>query len=331
MEKKVRSEAMDYFKGALVLLMILGHCIQFFGREDYGLQKGLVQYINLTSFSGFYFAYGYVCYLAYFQKDFKTRVYAMAKNALKTLGAYYLSSFCFLALVENKIFRKDYIFDILLLRDYKGWSEFLISFFGIMVLGILLFPVMKAVNLKIALAVTALSIACCFLPYDKIKIPQLAFLIGAKGYTTFPVVQYMLYFVWGVWFSKTNTVFSKWALGAILSASIPAVLIFFKTGELMERFPPSAGFVLGGGIFLYVYYLVFHSLGSRKSRNRFLVWIKGYLKEMGRNTLFYLLISNVMIFAFSASAFTYKSEGYAIGFFVVLLAAIRYLIHVCAR
>lgn len=327
MEGKVRSQAMDYFKGILVILMILAHCIQFFGTVNQGIQKLLSDYINLTTFSGFYFAYGFVCYLAYFQRDFKSRMPFMVKNALKTLGAYYLSSVCYLALAENKIFRWDYLYDIAALKEYKGYSEFLISFFGVMVLGIILFPLMKNMNLKIAAILTGVSIACCFLPYEKVKIPQLAFLTGAGDYVTFPVLQYMVYFIWGVCFGKTKTVFNKWVLAASLCVSLPAAAVYIKTGSFPQRFPPSASFVLGGAVFLYVYYLASNGLDRIKNKSRIVLRFKEYVSGVGRNTLFYLLLSNIFIFAFSQSAFTHRSEGFGIGFFVILLIVLSYLQH----
>ena len=42
-------------KGLLTLAMILCHCLQFFGKEDAGIEKILVNVINLTTFSGFLF------------------------------------------------------------------------------------------------------------------------------------------------------------------------------------------------------------------------------------------------------------------------------------
>ena len=71
MVKKERNQEIDIMKGLLTLAMILCHCLQFFGKEDAGIEKILVNVINLTTFSGFLFCFGFVCCLAYFQGDTK--------------------------------------------------------------------------------------------------------------------------------------------------------------------------------------------------------------------------------------------------------------------
>ena len=55
-----RNREIDICKGILTVTMILGHCIQFFGFEEQGVQKILVNVINLTTFSGFLFCFGFV-------------------------------------------------------------------------------------------------------------------------------------------------------------------------------------------------------------------------------------------------------------------------------
>ena len=51
MVKKERNQEIDIMKGLLTLAMILCHCLQFFGKEDAGIEKILVNVINLTTFS----------------------------------------------------------------------------------------------------------------------------------------------------------------------------------------------------------------------------------------------------------------------------------------
>ena len=56
MVKKERNQEIDIMKGLLTLAMILCHCLQFFGKEDAGIEKILVNVINLTTFPVFCFA-----------------------------------------------------------------------------------------------------------------------------------------------------------------------------------------------------------------------------------------------------------------------------------
>lgn len=67
-----RKREIDIQKGMLTVAMMLCHCIQFFGKEEYGLQKILVNLINLSTFSGFMFCFGYTNQIAYYQKEWKT-------------------------------------------------------------------------------------------------------------------------------------------------------------------------------------------------------------------------------------------------------------------
>ena len=47
-------------KGLLTLAMILCHCLQFFGKEDTGIEKILVNVDQPHAFSGFLFCFGFV-------------------------------------------------------------------------------------------------------------------------------------------------------------------------------------------------------------------------------------------------------------------------------
>ncbi|HBI72399.1 MAG TPA: hypothetical protein DDY59_04330 [Lachnospiraceae bacterium] len=325
MEKKtVRNYAIDCQKGILTLLMLLCHCIQFFGEESRPVQGFLVDYINLTTFSGFYFCFGYVNYKAYFSKDFTHAVKRMLKNAGKLLIAFYISEIAFYALFENKIFKIDLLGDVLLIRSYAGWSEFLISFAGILILGLLLFPVFKKMRLGIFALFGAISIAACFLPYEKQTVPQLALLIGSEKYITYPCVQYMVYFAFGVLLSRMEWVFHKFVLLGCGIASLPVIGFYILKRDLPGRFPPSWIYITGAFLFIYLYYLLCHWLTARKNM-RIAGIVSAYLSEVGANSLFYLLISNLLIFAFAGSAFSFRSTLYATGFYIILLLIIPYL------
>ena len=95
-----RNREIDICKGILTVTMILGHCIQFFGFEEQGVQKILVNVINLTTFSGFLFCFGFVSNLAYYEnRSFKTSAVKLAKNALRLLVAFYVSGIAYMAFV----------------------------------------------------------------------------------------------------------------------------------------------------------------------------------------------------------------------------------------
>jgi hypothetical protein len=320
-----RNEAVDCQKGFLTLFMILCHCIQFFGYEDKPIQGILVDYINLTTFSGFFFCFGYAADLAYFQREFKHSVGRMAKNAGKLLVAFYISGIAYDALAENKIFRTDHILDIILIQRYPGWSEFLVSFAGIMLIGILLFPVFKRMNLKIFAVCFLISIAACFFPYEKQGIPQLALFIGSTKEISFPCIQYLVYFGLGILVSRKKWLFKKVLLAACLLINIPVVWYYLQHHELPGRFPPDWRYITGAFFFVYLYYIIFSYLSHWKDKIRVVRLAVQYFSEVGRNSLFYLLISNLLIFAFSGSAFSYRDLNYVIGFYLFLICFIPYL------
>lgn len=63
MEKSKRDNKIDVLKGILTVLMIVAHIFQFFSTNL--LLDKFGKYVNLTTFSGFMFCFGYVCYIAY--------------------------------------------------------------------------------------------------------------------------------------------------------------------------------------------------------------------------------------------------------------------------
>lgn len=94
--KTGRRREIDIMKGILTVTMILCHSIQFFGVEKDPVQGFLVNLINLTTFSGFLFCFGYVGSMAYFQKSWAEGAWKMGKNAVRILIAFYNSLLLYL-------------------------------------------------------------------------------------------------------------------------------------------------------------------------------------------------------------------------------------------
>lgn len=201
--KAARDWSLDIMKGLLVMQMVLCHCIQFFGNESWPVQKELCEYINLTTFPGFLFTFGAACQYAYFSKKFTQAAPRMLKDALKMLIAFYLSGICYIAFVEYDYYDPRVVPQLLTLQKYPGWSEFLASFFGVLLVAILLFGIFKRINLLILAVIGLISWRCTFLPYERITHPWLALFVGSTNYLTFPVLQYLFYFASGAWICKT--------------------------------------------------------------------------------------------------------------------------------
>lgn len=321
-----RNREIDICKGILTVTMILCHCIQFFGYEEQGVQKILVNVINLTTFSGFLFCFGFVSNLAYYEnRSFRVSAWKLAKNAVRLLVAFYVSGIAYMAFVEDKIFRWDFITEILLLKRYPGWSEFLASFAAMMAVGILLYPLLKRVNGWIVAGIAIISGAACFLPYGEIHNSWLALFAGSWDYTTFPILQYMIYFAAGAWISRKRLWWKPQILAVVLVISLPCIIQFVTEGYLPDRFPPSIFYIAGGSLFVYADYLISGGLEKLRDKNRVAEAISGYLERCGKASLHYLLLSNLLIFALDGSSFSFRSKMYAYGAFLMILLLISYL------
>ncbi|NCB92253.1 MAG: DUF1624 domain-containing protein [Clostridia bacterium] len=321
---KRRSE-IDIFKGILTITMILCHCIQFFGMEEQGVQKVLRDVINIATFSGFLFCFGYVGNLAYYQKNWGISARKMGKNAVRILIAFYISGIAYVAFVEEKIFQWKFITEVLLLKKYPGWSEFLVSFAAILFVGIAVFPLMKRMNGIILGVIVAISAVSCFIPYDSIHNSWLALFTGSRDFTTFPVLQYGVFFAAGVWMCKKEIKWNIWLMIGTIAVGIPCWWQYIREGYLPERFPPSLFFICGGCVFVYLYFLLSCWAAKRRENNKAVEIVSGYLERTGQDSLYYLLLSNILIFALDGSNFSFRSEVYAYAFFIMILLLIPYL------
>ena len=287
-----RSSALDIFKGLLVFGMILAHVIQILGdRNDY-LLSAISKYINLISFSGFLFAFGYANYFAYFSKDFQSVKWRMFKTGLKILIAFYISGIAFRILFEKKAIHLLDIIKIILLADIPRYSEFLASFAVITLLALALFKLIKTV-LSSQIYFWLLNIFLLFttfIPYERITINQLGLLIGTNNFTCFPVIQYSPLYLIGIYFARYKIKFNRIALLISSAFTLSLISYLFYTHKLPNRFPPSLFWIVGSAFFLYIYFLGSNLLAAKLKKIEL-------LEKPGKNVLFYLLVSNILIFA----------------------------------
>lgn len=317
--KIMRDRKLDCFKGILTIQMILAHCLQFY--SDLNANKAwwfITEYINLTTFSGFVFAYGYVSHKAYFQGEFSNALKRISRNIIKLMVAFYISSFAFVIFIEAMPLRMDRIKEIIYLKRLAGWSEFLVAFAGIMLLTIVLWKLFKSQKTYWLILISLASTVVCLLPHREVM-PIVGIFIGGHGGTYFPVIPFYLYFIIGVYFAKMEVEFN-WQVLLLASLALAYTLYdaLVKSKGFPSRFPLSLGWLLGGMIFLYGYYLLSDFIGKKK----YFAW----LSHIGRYSLYYLLISNIIIFAVKQSRFFVINKQYALGIFLVIMFTINYLI-----
>ncbi|AZN38610.1 acyltransferase family protein [Paenibacillus albus] len=289
-----RERAIDLFKGLLVLGMVYCHTLQFFSDQQvYPNGQRVIDVINLITFSGFVFSFGYVSQLAYYTKTFRQAAPRMLVAAVKTLGAFYVSGLAYRLFIDGKLLSWATVRPILLLEDMPGWSEFLWSFTYLMIVGLILFVPLKALAGRrwLGFAAAGLLLLTTWLPYGSIHAMKLGPLIGTRDFASFPVLQYFPYYLIGILFARYRIGWDwRVLVGAAAASGAFLWRLISHDGALPERFPPSVWWIVGPALLLYGYYL----LGKLLERYPapFVVF-----ETMGRNVLWYLVMSNVIIFA----------------------------------
>ncbi len=299
MAVRQRERAIDLFKGLLVLGMVYCHSLQFFSDQlIYPQGQTWIDLINLITFSGFVFSFGYVCQLAYYSKPFSEVWHRMLAAAFKTLLAFYISGTAYRLFIDHRPLEWNTIKPILLLNDMPGWSEFLASFTYLIVLGLILFAPLKWLVGRKWVGFTAaglLLLTTCF-PYGSIHAAAWAPLLGTRDFASFPVVQYLLYYLLGMLFARYRIGWDWRVLTGAVLASGAFVWRWLSNADvsLPERFPPSIWWIVGSALLLYGYYLM-----SRLMQEYPLLFLP--LEAMGRNVLWFLVMSNVLIFALKSN------------------------------
>lgn len=318
-----RDNRIDIFKGLLVVGMIFTHIMQFFSDTAlFPMSSTFTQFFNIVTFSGFVFSFGYVSQLAYYRKTLQQAYRNMLITALKTLIAFYISGLYYRMFLDNRDLEWNLVKSIVLLEDIPGWSEFLVSFSLIMIVGIILFyPLGKLLENKILFWIVTIGLLfTTFIDYSSITIIQIGLLIGTTKFASFPVLQYFSFYLLGMYFAKYKIGWNwRILLGSIIATSV-FVLYWFIAGELPSRFPPSIFWILSSCLFLYGYYLLAKWL-DRLTINT------NSLKFMGGNVLFYLLLSNILIFTIKKSQPSLLLSTFeSFLFLIVMLLFISYLL-----
>lgn len=307
-------------KGILTLQMIFAHCIQFYAElEKDPVVLHISEYINLTTFSGFLFCFGYTSYLSYFTKERREASRRLLGNAWKLLIGYYISCFGYAIFVEKLPLRMDRIMELLCLKRLAGWSEFLFSFALIMLMELLLFPLFTEKNRWGIGVMVVVAVLVCLLPHREVG-SIAGSVTGGYGGAFFPIIPYSVYLIWGIWMAREQIGFRRGVMAAAFAGTVWHTIDYIcVSGMQPSRFPLSFSYLVGALFYLYLYYLLAMALEGKES----LPPVR-YLMDTGRNSLFYLIVSNLIIFALKATSFYQKSTLYSVGLFFVLLFIIGY-------
>lgn len=296
-----RNRGIDYAKGVIVAAMVLCHVLQFFGKPDmHPEQYTIMLIINFTAFQTFVFNYGRSAALAYFSRSWKEAAPRMLMSALRSYAAYCISGIAFRVLCDGKDFSSKQVIRVMTFDAVPGWSEFLAAFAVFGLAALVLFPVLKKIVQSgwATLIVSAICFAGVLVPYWLIKDNRLGLLIGTTNFSCFPVLQYMPFFLAGLFVGAHGMPKWKWWIGvsAVLSAASVAYLLIF--GE-PRRFPPTIFWILLPCLLVVLLDRIGELLGRLSENNRFAAAALSPVGSMGMNSLFYLLASNLVIFSVS--------------------------------
>jgi len=296
----MRDRSIDVGRGLLVIMMVYGHVMQFFGDSQiFPLVGTMIDVINLTVFPTFVFYFGATAVLAYLKKPYLQALPGMIRTTLRAYAVFCLSSVGYRVLRENKAFAVGTVRRVMQLTDIPGWSEFLISFALYGLLLIVGYAVFDWLSRKpfACLLVSALCVACCeFVPYGSVP-TRLALLIGGRDFSYFPIVQYMPYFLAGMLYARGDRRTRRGLLLVSVVASLGGVAYWHFFG-FPNRFPPSWGWILLPGALVDAVVLFSRALCALAGSwlDRVVDALCGILGHFGGASLYYLLASNLVLF-----------------------------------
>src|SRR5690606_28211599 len=138
-----------------------------------------------------------------------------------------------------------------------GWSEFLVSFSLIILLGLAAFKLFTYLTERPALfwSISLLILATTWIDYSQVSSPIMGLLIGTNDFPTFPVLQYLGFYLFGIDFAVHQV---GWRTNCLLVSGLGnALFIYYFVSNDMQlpgRFPPSIYWIARPSLFLYVYF-----------------------------------------------------------------------------
>lgn len=286
-----RVVVLDVMRGLLILAMVFSHT-QAGLNLNFSWPVPDKWPLQIVIFPGLLFAFGYSVHKAYLEKP-ALPWRRVLRNVFRILAAYALCAFAYMVL-EARLFSLRYFLSLLRLDLMVYIAEFLLTY-AILLLLLLAVPAffrqVPGRDFLFWPVVTGLLLTT-LIDYSQIKSVYLALFIGSGSVTTYPVVQYLPFFLFGIYFARRQVRFSwKFLTGALLAL---AVFLVARQHGLTSRFPPSLFWMLGSLGAVYVCYLL-AALVARLS------FLQKPLSDVGRRTLYWFVMSNLIIYALAAA------------------------------
>lgn len=289
----VRDQTIDALKGILTIGMVWGHMTGgYTGVQNNALVEVIRVILMMTIFSGFVFCMGYIMQKTYFEKDIPP-VSKMLRSSFRALAGYYISAFGYF-LIFKGAFNWEVVRDTLLLRQLGSISEFLLPFALIPLVTILLTAPLKKYILSsdrnTFLAIFILLMTT-FIPYDRIQSPYLAIFIGSARGVYYPIIQFYALFLMGAYYASRRVEID---MRHLVVAVFTLIVVISSTvfGNTFSRFPPSFGWVVCSAAIFFLWYWIAKRISSMRLTSFILI-------PLGANSLFVLVVSNIIIFGLS--------------------------------
>jgi len=282
------------FKGYFTILMILGHLLAFIRiSAGHEVAAVLLAHNHLVIFPGLLFAFGFSCYHAYFSRQFSAVRRRMLITTGKCLVAYYLCGCVYYVVMDSPHLSWGGLLQIATFSRLPVFAEFLLAYLLFIGIGLLAFPVVVWLleQRPVFLLACLLSLLMTAFPYWLIHSPRLGIIVGMDTIATFPIAQYAIYFLLGLYFARYRINWHPTVTVVAMLATSVTLADYILTREIPTRFPPSFEWLLAPALLIYIYYLL-----SRKTAAN--PWLLRILQAFGRNVLFYLVMSNLAIFIF---------------------------------
>jgi len=285
-----RDTGIDVLKGILVIGMIATHVIELLGDQQFRSLVTFQRFGELIAYPGFLFSFGYAAQIAYFSAGY-VNFRRIFPTVYRPILAFYISGICYLLIVQTHYVTLGDAFRVLIFWRIPYFSEFLVGFsLTLLVAALLQKPLIWiTANYRRMLVCCVVLLCTTLFPYNLIQIPEIALLVGSPSrlITAFPVLQYFIFFLVGMYFARHNIQLSRPFAVSAVAGAIAAILIFRFLP--FNRFPPSLTWIAASIPLVLVWYMIARIIDVNLLARRVLAFI-------GANSLFYLLMSNIILF-----------------------------------
>lgn len=270
MKEKFRDNSIDFLRTIAILLMVFAHANALLRIDSNPANEFFQNAGNIICFSLFVFCYGASLY--YSKEDRKST------KLLRRIGLLYFAYLVVVALniIENHITDGQTMLSYLSFVKLPGYGEFLVAFILFDVIYFLLKKPIDYISKDFALIVI-ISATLFGFSFFLLNQPYHNFLTnllwGQKDLFSFPIFQYFIIFLLGMYYSKkrseNNLETQNLIVLTIVLASIYILSYFFNPsfGIDFYRWPPSLLFILNNLIFISVLILIFDLFRSFINKN----------------------------------------------------------------